>query len=81
MAYGWTKRNYKLTKDQRERGVIFSSVLINHTTKEEPVLYEVFEDDPDKYEKINNLAGRETVRWWKNLARDAGWNYEMINRS
>lgn len=74
----WTTRNYKLTKDQIERGVIFSSQLVNHSIKDPGDLHEVFEDDPDKWEKISNL---KDVRFFRRMARDYGWNCELIQRS
>lgn len=45
------RKVYKaLTKDQRERGVIFSSQLRPGTT-----IHEVFDTDKNKYVKINRL--------------------------
>lgn len=78
MAYKWTKRNYKLTKDQRERGVIFSSQLNNYTLHQVGELHEVFEDQPDKYEVIKNL---KDIKFFKNWAQDEGFNCELIERS
>lgn len=78
MAYRWIKRNYKLTKDQKERGVIFSSQLSNHTIGDAGELHEVFENDPDKYEKINNL---KDVKFFKRMAQDFGYACELVERS
>ena len=78
MAYRWKKRNYKLTKDQRERGVIFSSQLNIYTLNQIGVLHEVFADQPDRYEVINNL---KDVSFFKNWAQDAGLSCELIERS
>lgn len=44
----------KLTKDQKERGVIFSSCL-SPTKYENGTIHEVKKDDPDKENKICNL--------------------------
>lgn len=80
MAYRWIKRNYKLTKDQKERGVIFSSQIINHTfgDTDEALTHEVFADQPDKYEVIENL---KDVSFFRNMARDFGYDCEVIERS
>lgn len=78
MAYRWKKCHYKLTKDQRERGVIFSSQLVNYTTHDAGVLHEVFRDQPDKWEVIERL---KDVRFFKEMARDFGYNVELIERS
>ena len=40
----------KLTVDQKNRGVIFSSILRPGNT-----LHEVFDNDPKKHDKIKNL--------------------------
>lgn len=76
MAYRWIKRNYKLTKEQKEHGVIFSSLLINHTL-DQGELHEVFEDDEDKYERIANL---KDVAFFKRLAQEMGYSCELIER-
>lgn len=78
MAYKWTKRNYKLTKDQRERGVIFSSQLNNYTLGKLGEIHEVFADQPDRYEVINRL---KDVKFFKNWAQDSGFACELIERS
>ena len=44
------KRYLKLTKDQKERGIIFSSILQPGTTT-----HEVYQDDEDKYIVIERL--------------------------
>ena len=58
----------KLTKDQKERGVIFSSALSKATTElAGDTIHEVFIDDPDKYETIANLKNDKffNVSPWK----------------
>lgn len=67
----------RLTKDQRERGVIYSSVLVNHSIDAKPVLHEVFESDPDKELKIERLKDVSFFRRW---ARSEGWNVVNIVR-
>lgn len=79
MAYSWKNRYYKLTKDQRERGVIYSSQLVNHTIHDgDDVIHEVFRDQEDKYEVIARL---KDVKFFKNMAKDFGYNVEHIQRS
>ena len=76
MAYSWKKKNYKLTKEQKERGVIFSSQLIKDG--EPGKLHEVTIDMKDKTEQIDNL---KDVSFFKSLARDFGCRVELIERS
>lgn len=65
-------KNLPLTADQRERGIIYSSVLIvTNRPDVKRVLHEVHKDDPDKYEKIRNL---KDVGFFKSMARDLGYN-------
>lgn len=46
----------KLTKEQKERGVIFSSTLSTSRTElKEDYIHEVFKDDEDKEEIIKRL--------------------------
>lgn len=71
-------RHYKLTKDQEQRGVIFSSQLINYSIHDAGEVHEVFRDQPDKWEVIERL---KDVRFFKSMARDFGWNCELIQRS
>lgn len=78
MAYKWTKRNYKLTKEQKERGVIFSSQLVNYTIGDTGTLHEVFKDDKDKWETIERL---KDVSFFRRMARDFGYNVELIEHS
>jgi len=51
------KKLYRvLTKDQRDRGIIFSSCLSPYTFEElSGTIHEVHKDDLDKWEKINRL--------------------------
>lgn len=78
MAYRWVKRNYKLTKEQRERGVIFSSQLNNYTLHDVGKVHEVFANDPDRYETIKRL---KDVKFFRNWAQDSGFSCELIERS
>lgn len=78
MAYRWIKRNYKLTKDQKARGVIFSSQLNNYTFGQIGEIHEVFATDEDKHEKIKRL---KDVSFFKNIARSEGCSCELIERS
>lgn len=64
----WKTRNLSLTKKQKERGVIFSSILyVNNGT--EPVLHEVMQDDPGKEDLIANL---KNVSFFRSMAKDLG---------
>lgn len=68
----WRTKHLSLTKDQKERGVIYSSVLIvTNNPGCSQTLHEVLADDPDRYEKIRNL---KDVSFFKSMARDMGWN-------
>lgn len=52
------KKYLKLTKDQKERGIIFSSQLIvkkDSEVKYDFMIHEVHQDDKDKDLFINNL--------------------------
>ena len=69
----WKTKHLKLTRDQRERGVIYSSVLYaNNGCK--PVLHEVKIYDPDRDRKIEHL---KDVSFFKRMAEDCGW--DVIN--
>ena len=78
MAYQWTKKNYKLTKEQKERGVVFSSQFMNHTTKEVGMVHEVYADQKDRQEAIKRL---KNVCFFKHMAKDYGYRCEVIERS
>ena len=45
----------KLTKDQKERGVIFSSELVSDDQSLSKTIHEVKETDSDKFERIEKL--------------------------
>ena len=45
----------KLLKEQKEKGVIFSSQLISPKGEENGLLHEVYKDDNNKYKKIKKL--------------------------
>lgn len=63
----------KLTKDQKERGIIFSSTLSTHTTELSiDSIHEVHEDDPNRHEKIQNLKDDsffDNLQWKYNIIR------------
>lgn len=62
----------KLTKDQKERGVIFSSTLSRAKTElVGDTIHEVKADDPERYEKIERLKDDK-------FFRDSCWNYNII---
>lgn len=69
----------KLTADQKNRNIIYSSQLIvtNNPAIENGVIHEVKADDPRRAEKINNL---KDVSFFKRLAADAGYNVINIVR-
>lgn len=65
----------KLTKEQKERGVIYSSCLyVTNKPGYDTTLHEVFADDPDKWRKIDNLTD---TSFFKQMARDFG--LDVIN--
>lgn len=70
----WKTKNLRLTADQKKRGVIYSSQLIVLNADTNKHLHEVFADDPDKWQKIENLRD---VTFFKNMAKDLGW--DVIN--
>lgn len=46
----------KLTKEQKERGVIFSSCLSKHKEEmQDDTIHEVLKTDKDKYDQIRRL--------------------------
>lgn len=69
----------KLTKQQKENGVIYSSQLIvlNNPAIENGVIHEVKKDDPRRTEKIKNL---KNVRFFQYMAADNGWDVINIIR-
>lgn len=69
----------KLTADQKNRSVVYSSQLIvtNNPAIENGVIHEVKADDPRRAEKINNL---KDVSFFKRFAADAGYNVINIVR-
>lgn len=69
------RKIYKpLTKDQRERGVIFSSTLSRYTTElTTDTMHEVFETDVDKYRQIENLKN-------DSFFNESPWKYNIIRR-
>ena len=66
----WKKEVLPLTKDQKERGVIFSSALYADNGTD-PEVQEVMLDDPRRDEKIRNL---KDVSFFKGMAKDFGWS-------
>lgn len=56
----------KLTKDQKERGVIFSSTLSNSTTEQiGDTKHEIFNKDEFKIPKIQNLKKADFFNEYK----------------
>ena len=80
MAYRWYKRYYKLTKEQKARGVVFSSALeVPGWGKwEADVIHEVTRDTPEWRETIDRL---KDVSFFKAMARDFGLTVYEIQRS
>lgn len=66
----WKTVYRPLTKEQKERGVIYSSMLVVRNRPEiDRTEHEVLESDPDRWQKIERL---KDVRFFKNMARDFG---------
>ena len=67
------RKIYKdLTKDQKERGIVFSSTLSRYTTElTTDVIHEVHNDDPDKWIKIERLKA-------DSFFNDSPWKYNII---
>jgi len=64
----------KLTKDQKERGAIFSSTLSRATNElVGDTIHEVKADDPDRFAKIDRLKDDE-------FFNDSPWNYNIIRQ-
>lgn len=62
----------KLTKDQKERGIIFSSTLSRYTTElTTDTIHEVHKDDPDAYNKIQRLKDDK-------FFNNSPWKYNII---
>lgn len=62
----------KLTKDQKERGVIFSSCLSKSTTETaKDTVHEVMKGDPNKDKVIQRLKD-------DSFFRDGPWKYNII---
>ena len=69
------KKVYRnLTKDQKDRGVIFSSTLSTATVEmAHDTVHEVMADDPDKDRIIKNLTE-------DSFFNDSPWKYNIIRR-
>lgn len=78
MAY--KKVHRKLTEDQKARGVVFSSAIVNYNNHdtEASVIHEVLSTDDDQSETIRRL---KDTRFFQAMARDFHWNVEEIIRS
>lgn len=77
----WKKINRKLTADQMDRGVVFSSQLVNYTlgdTEETALVHEVIPGECNVAEKIRLL---KDVSFFKRMARDMGYRVVEIVRS
>lgn len=66
----FTTRRYPLTKDQKARGVIYSSQITNYSINSPGELHEVFRDDADARHKIELL---EDVGFFRRMCRGEGW--------
>lgn len=80
MSYKWVKHNLKLTSDQRERGVVFSSALVKPSfgESESDTIHEVMATDENVARTIDLLRD---VSWFKRFARDMGWEVHEYVRS
>ena len=69
-------KHLNLTKEQKERGVIYSSQLIvtNNPKIDSNIIHEVYKDDPDAERKIKAL---KDVSFFKYMAEEFG--YDVIN--
>lgn len=67
----------KLTKEQRERGVIYSSSIVRTGEREQDHIHEVMRNDPNRWEKISNL---KDVTFFRNMARAENWQALNIVR-
>lgn len=67
----------KLTKDQKERGIIYSSSLCKDGEPESKNIHEVSKHDQNKYDIIDNL---KDVRFFRSMADDFNWNVVNIVR-
>lgn len=77
----WKKINRELTADQRARGVVFSSQLVNYTlgdTEDTALVHEVIPGECNVPEKIDLLTD---VSFFKRMARDMGYRVVEIVRS
>lgn len=77
----WKKINRKLTADQMDRGVVFSSQLVNYTlgdTEDTALVHEVIPGECNVTEKIRLL---KDVSFFKRMARDMGYRVVEIVRS
>jgi hypothetical protein len=81
--YSWKVEHYPLTADQRARGVVFSSALLNYTIGgdqaiESEVIHEVYGNDPEKAETITRF---KDFSFFKDMAEDMGYQCVVIERS
>ena len=69
------RKIYKsLTKDQKERGIIFSSTLSRYTTElTTDTMHEVHKDDPDKWTTIDRLKD-------DTFFNGSPWKYNIIRQ-
>lgn len=74
----WMKVRLSLTKDQKERGVVFSSSLVRPGETEQDNIHEVLVEDPDMNEKIRRL---KDVKFFKRMASDMRWRVTEVVRS
>lgn len=65
-------KHLKLTKDQKNRGVVYSTRLINYSIGDAGKLHEVIPaQDPQWREHLRNL---QDVKFFKDMANDFNWN-------
>jgi len=75
----WRKKNLSLTAEQRERGVVFSSALCRKGESERDTIHEVIPAENDDWRAT--IERLKDVRFFKNMARDFGWDVVEIVRS
>lgn len=68
-----------LTKDQKDRGVIYSTQLIvlNNSSVDNDTIHEVLSTEANRAEKIRLL---KDVSFFKNMANDMNWDVVNIVR-
>ena len=70
----WKTKHLRLTKDQKARGVIYSSELIVTNKPIESTLHEVLAEDPESERKIDLL---QDVSFFKGMA--TWFNFDVVH--